>query len=256
MWNVCQPWMLYHVHVELYNVLWSLYNIKHPCKNLPDLWKPPDLWTIICSYRIADIVEHWTAMVKITRRVDFYKYLWSLYNIKQPCRNHQTRAPYTLSTVQVRPCIRRSALEKFTSRVDFIRCQRLCIIFTHLAETTGLVDFIRSAILSTLSTRLCGFYKVWASLYNINRRCQNSQTCGLTVPDREVGHLSWDRDFHELKQQIQKFNGLAWWTDILWRLCTIIVILEYVVVVLWIFSPVSHQKEEIPEVGHPWESPF
>ena len=181
LWEMFASLGCFTIHVELYNVLWSLYNIKHPCKNLPDLWKPPDLWSIICSYRIADIVERWTAMVKITRRVDLYKYLWSLYNIKQPCRNHQTRAPYTLSTVQVRPCIRRSALEKFTSRVDFIRCRRLCIIFTRLAEITGLVDFIRSAVLSTLSTRLCGFYNIWASLYNINRRCRNSQACGLNV---------------------------------------------------------------------------
>jgi hypothetical protein len=53
----------------------------------------------ICSYRIADFVEHRSASEKISRLVDLYKALWSLYNIKQPCRNHRTSAPYTLSTI-------------------------------------------------------------------------------------------------------------------------------------------------------------
>ena len=51
--------------VEFYKVLWSLYNIKQPCMNLPDLWKSPDLWTLICSYRIADFVKHRSALEKM-----------------------------------------------------------------------------------------------------------------------------------------------------------------------------------------------
>ena len=76
----------------------------------------------------------------------------------------------------------------------------------------------------------------------------------VTVPDQEVGHLSWDRDFCELKQQIWGIYGLVWWTSVLWRQCTTLAILEYVIFVLWIFSPVGHQMAKNPEVGHPWES--
>ena len=51
----------------------------------------------------------------------------------------------------------------------------------------------------------------------------------FTVPDREVGHLSWDRDFCELKQQIQGVYGLVWQTSILQGWCTTVAILEHVV---------------------------
>ena len=86
-------------HVEAYKVLWSLYNIRRPCRNLQDLWKRPDLFKIICSYRIADSVERWSAFDKITRRVELYKVLWSSCIIKRAWRNRRTSAPYTLSTV-------------------------------------------------------------------------------------------------------------------------------------------------------------
>ena len=101
----------------------------------------------------------------------------------------------------------RSALEKFTRRVDFIRSGRLCIMLTRLTEITGLVQFIRSGLLCIISTRLAKnartwghntrsggrcimftgltniteLYNVWASFYNINRACQNSRPWGRII---------------------------------------------------------------------------
>ena len=72
----------------------------------------------------------------------------------------------------------------------------------------------------------------------------NILTALATVPDQEVGHLSWDRDFCELKQQIWGIYGLVWWKSVLWRQCTTLAVVEYVIFVLWIFSPVGHKTQK------------
>ena len=65
----------------------------------------------------------------------------------------------------------RSALEKFTRRVDFIRSGRLCIILTRLTEITGLVQFIRSRLLCIISTRLAKNARTWGRNTGSGGRC-------------------------------------------------------------------------------------
>jgi hypothetical protein len=94
-----------------------------------------------------------------------YKVWWSLYNIKQPCTNHRTCAPYTLSTV----------LTETLWNIDRLgENYQTCRLYKVWASLYNIDPPYRNH-------RTCALYKVWSSLYNINRRGQNSRSCRCNI---------------------------------------------------------------------------
>jgi hypothetical protein len=132
--------------------LCTLYIIDRPWRNLADVWtfiSTCGLCIISNSLarttRLVHLILYRPALEKISRRVDLYKYLWSLYNIKQPCTNHRTCAPYTLST-GLAETLWNNIMGPYNVGSSLSNIHRACQIY-----------------------RTCGLYKVWPPLHNVDR---------------------------------------------------------------------------------------
>ena len=131
-----------------------------------------------------------TGLAWFTRHVDLYKVWRTLYNINKSCINLPDLWKIT-GLVNFIWCYRIAdfvqylpALRDLSDMWTFIRSGGLCTILTSLAWFTNLMYFIRSCGLCTILTSLAWFtkhvdlYKVWRTLYNINKSCMIYQTCG------------------------------------------------------------------------------